>query len=231
MAKTTTTANANYNSGYTVDVAADRKLRVIYVVVTFHCAVMLAWTAASNYLPHRHFPALETTMAGNGYMPYRLFTKYEGHSLVYAAHISPAMFWSACIPVQFHPEVRRRYPRLHRYLGRAFICTSFLMMAGVAVIIRRKLLWEHYVNKETNEADPWVVHKIPRTDLSYSDVVMVVLAVVFLQTAWNAVACARKKDYFHHQIWVIRYVARSFFCTVLTRHSSNYVPRLTITIP
>jgi len=207
MAKSTPTTNTTINHGSSVGTdAIDGKLRVVYKIMAFHCAYMLVWTIASNFFHHR-FPVMEATMSGKGFVPYKLLSKYDGHSLVYAAHISPAMFWVGCIPVQFHPRVRKRYPKLHRYLGRAFIGTSCLMMVGVVVILRRRLLWEHYVNKENsaNETDPFVIYTIPGTNVSYSDVSQGVPMAFFLCTAWNAVAHAKNKDYFRHQIWTIRH--------------------------
>jgi len=204
-AKNTAVSNSNNIDEHDDNIIAliDWKLSIIYKITVFHCAFMLIWTIVSNFFPD-HW---ETNMEGKGYLPHQLFSKYEGHPLVFATHITPAMFWVICIPLQFHPNIRRAYPKYHRYLGRAFIGTSCLMMVGVFIILKRKLLFEHYVNSNhhTNEEETFVIVKIPGMNFSVTDASMVVVTVPFLVTAWKAVVFAQQKDYFQHQIWVIRH--------------------------
>lgn len=185
--------------------STERKLRIIYLLTAFHCAFMLVWSIASTFF-HDQIKTVEVS-PGNGYMPFKIFSKYEGQTLIYAAHIAPAIFWSLCIPIQFHPAVRKQFPRFHRYLGRAFIGTSCLMMLGVGIIIRRKLTWEHHVNRDDgDEKNPFVITKLPgRMQYSFADFQLAIIGAIFLYTAWVAVGYAKTKDYSNHMIWIIRH--------------------------
>ena len=186
---------------------ATQHLRIIYGIAVVHSVFMVAWCVGSVFF-HERMKRFETS-PGGGYMPHRLFSKYEGHTLVYATHIAPAIFWSLCVPFQFHPQARRRFPRCHRYLGRVFIGTSFLMVVGVVVIVHRGLTWERFVNGDdgAHEENAYAILLLPGSRrYSWIDLALAAIAGVFAYTAWVAVGHARRRERREHQIWMIRHV-------------------------
>jgi hypothetical protein len=142
-------------------------------------------------------------MPQSGFLPFENFPKYDGQTLAKMAHVLPAFFWSICVPLQFHPDLRKKFPKFHKYLGRAFIYTSYTLMIGLGGILHGKISFENYCNVE-NDPDPYVITKIPGTNFSVFDLFICLLAAMFIYTASVAVAFAKKKDYFNHKIWIVR---------------------------
>ena len=176
----------------------DTKLRIIYIIMTIHCMAMANWTFMLNF---KHDEIKK--MPQSGFLPFENFPKYDGQTLAKMAHVLPAFFWSICVPLQFHPDLRKKFPKFHKYLGRAFIYTSYTLMIGLGGILHGKISFENYCNVE-NDPDPYVITKIPGTNFSAFDFFVCLLAAMFIYTASVAVAFAKKKDYFNHKIWIVR---------------------------
>lgn len=132
-------------------------------------------------------------------LPRKLLTKYEGETLVAWTHILPSVYWVIAIPLQFNPNIQRKYRSFHRFVGRAFVLTSCVMMVGFVIILQRGLSYENYLE----DVEPLMIPGT--TDLSSADAFLYVLASVFLCFAFLAVRCARRKDYVRHRYWMIRH--------------------------
>jgi hypothetical protein len=166
---------------------------------------MVTWilTFPATAFVNRENPGLRDKIrveleATSYHTPPGLLTKYEGQTLVAYTHIFPALFWSVAIPIQFHPSIRNNYRTFHKYLGRAFIYNSFLLMAGFAVILYKGLSYENYLEG----CEPIT---IPGTDLSIVDAGLIGIAGMFLYTATMGVNSAREKDFKNHKFWMIRH--------------------------
>ena len=72
-----------------------------------------------------------------------IFTVYAPHPAVRYSHNLAALPWSVIAPLQFSSRVRKSYPRLHRWLGRAFLLTSISLMFGFSLIQMRGLGYIH----------------------------------------------------------------------------------------
>jgi hypothetical protein len=183
-----------------------KKIRVIYILTTFLCTFMVAWILIfpATAFVNKENPGLrdeirvEVEAQSHHVLPPGLLTKYEGQTLVAYTHIFPAVFWSVAIPIQFHPCIRKNYRTFHKYLGRAFIYTSFLLMAGFAVILHKGLSYENYLEG----CEPIT---IPGTDVSIVDAGLIGVAGMFLYTATMAINSAREKDFENHKLWVVRH--------------------------
>jgi hypothetical protein len=173
------------------------KLRIIYIILTCLCILMTGYTAMLN-IYHDELSKVKD----NPFLPKDGIRKFNGQTVAMMAHIMPSTFWSMCIPIQFHPSIRKSYPKFHKYLGRAFIYTSYILMVGVAAILHNGITFEHFVN-EGPEA--WTIVKIPGTRYSIVDLYIACIMAAFLYTAKVAVDYARQKDYYNHKIWIIRH--------------------------
>lgn len=103
------------------------------------------------------------------------------------------------IPLQFNPTIRKNYRAFHRFLGRVFVLTSFLLMVGFVIILQRGLSFENYLQG----VEPVVI--IPGTKLSSVDAFLYGLAWVFVYFAIRAVGSAKRKEFHSHQYWMIRH--------------------------
>ena len=169
----------------------EKKLKIIYVIATVQCLIMMLATFFTFFVNASNIGESQDI----GFLPHKMHAKYEGQTLVYLTHITPAIFWSMCVPLQFHPRLRKNYPKFHKYLGRAFIYTSYILMIGVVVIIRKNLAFIHYLNGDYEaNSDDKVSH------LTF----LFLVSSCFLYTAIVAVGYARKGDYFNHKIWIMR---------------------------
>mmetsp|Transcript_9831 Transcript_9831/g.18503 ORF Transcript_9831/g.18503 Transcript_9831/m.18503 type:complete len:268 (-) Transcript_9831:684-1487(-) len=180
-------------------------LRRIYILVTCLCIFMFVWItiAPATAFVNRQNPGWRDHLRSRtnqqiNVLPRGLLTKYEGETLVACTHILPAVFWIMAIPVQFHPMVRKKYRAFHRFIGRAFVLTSFILMIGFVVILQRGLSFENYLEG----VEPVV---IPGTQLSYGDAFLYLMASFFLYFAIRAVMSAKSRDFQSHQYWMIRH--------------------------
>lgn len=166
----------------------EKKFKIIYIIATVQCLIMMLITSFFFFVNPPNMGESQDI----GFLPSKMHAKYEGQTLVYLTHITPAIFWSMCVPLQFHPSLRKKYPKFHKYLGRAFIYTSYILMIGVVIILRKNLAFIHYLNGQ-NEVDK----------VSYLAFLFLV-GSCFVYTAIVAVRYARKGDYFNHKIWIMR---------------------------
>ncbi|KAL3923717.1 MAG: hypothetical protein SGILL_001495 [Bacillariaceae sp.] len=121
-------------------------------------------------------------------------TKYKGHTAVHLTHLLPAAIWSAAIPFQLHRGFRKEHPVLHRRVGYAFFCCSFLVAMGIVIIVQRDLSFE----KLFDDLPPLK---------SSTEPVMYFMALYFAVSAGHSLRLARARRFFDHQLWVIRHVA------------------------
>ena len=193
------------------------KLRRIYIFTTFVCLFMalyitnslkpffLALIGKDSSSVRKAQADIELNIL---YLPPKLLTKYEGHNLVAITHIAPALFWVLAIPIQFHRGIRMRFHTFHKYIGRIFIFTSFLMMVGVAVIFQRGLTYENYL-----EGTKPIT--LPLTNMSLADTLFIVTSIRFVQTGALAIAYARKREFDEHRIWIIRHCAMGLWVVLM----------------
>ena len=174
-------------------------LRTVYIITTLLCIVM-----ASVVIIQTLYNREACERPDDPFLPRDMLKKYNGKTFVKIAHILPAPFWSICIPLQFHPGLRKSYPKFHKYLGRAFICTSHLLMTGVVSILYNGITFEHYVNSE-NDENPYKITRMFGTRYSFNDLSACTIILPFLYTAWVAIRYAKQRDYFNHKIWVMRH--------------------------
>lgn len=201
------------------------KLRRIYIFTTFVCLFMALWitfSLAPFFLTligkdSSSVIAIHTKMDIAPHLPPKLLTKYEGHNLVAITHIAPALFWVLAIPIQFHRGIRMRFHTFHKYIGRIFIFTSFLMMVGVAVIFQRGLMYENYL-----EGTKPIT--LPLTNMSLADTLFTVTSIRFVQTGALAIAYARKREFDEHRIWIIRHCAMGLWVVLMRIFTNLAVP-------
>ncbi|MBY0113203.1 MAG: DUF2306 domain-containing protein [Phycisphaerales bacterium] len=95
-------------------------------------------------------------------------------------------------PLQFVGGLRSRAPAVHRTLGKAYLALGVLPggLAGMYMAF--------------HSFGGWIAHSG-----------FVVLAVVWLWTAWLAYAAARRRDFAAHRAWMVRNFALTFAAVVL----------------
>ena len=96
------------------------------------------------------------------------------------------LFFAAVItfggPLQVMPQVRNRFPRFHRFNGRIYIATAFLMsLSGLY------LLWT------TGTVGGWIM----KAGQSFNGIVIIICAVL-------AYKFARARDFVTHRRWALR---------------------------
>lgn len=127
--------------------------------------------------------------------------------MVAYTHILPAAFWVMAVPFQFNPWIRKNFKTFHRFLGRAFVYTSFLLMVGFVAILYRGLQFENYLEGVERMT-------LPVIDVPIGDVLQCVIAGYFLYTAVVAVDYAKKKDFKNHSNWMMRHVASGMWVVI-----------------
>lgn len=88
-------------------------------------------------------------------------------------------------PIQFHPLVRARYPRFHRWLGRTFI-TASILAGSLALFLA--------LAYEPTGSRPALM-------------IFGLLWIFFSASAWF---CAIRRDFQHHRRFMVRSVAMGF---------------------
>lgn len=185
-------------------------LRGLYIATTFLCGFMVLWILVfpSSWLVGRStlhddllIKAMTSHPPSQGVVPIELVTKYKGHAAIHLSHTLPGVIWAGAVPFQLHPAMRKRYPQTHRIMGRVFIATSMLMMAGVAIILKRGLMYEEFFSD------------LPPPNFS-------TLPGIVLQSAWFLVTAivstlqARAKKFASHQRFIIRHVASGIWISL-----------------
>jgi hypothetical protein len=196
-------------------------LKYLYISTSALCAFMVVWIlfAPASWLGGRsklHDDMILKHTNADSLVPPEIVTKYAGHSAVHITHTLPGAIWAGLIPFQLHPVFRKTRPRLHRIFGYVFIASSLLMSLGIAIILKRGLLFVRFFDDLTPSKQP--------TELS-----VVVLAVYFAGTAIYALRCAMKRRFVSHQRWIIRHVASGMWIAiqrilVLTVYPAIYRP-------
>jgi len=212
MCRTTSSSNVS-TKNYAIN-RLDTKLRYIYIITTCLCIFMVTWiiiapgTAFVNSEKPGWRDKLVSEMnASSTHLPPKLLTKYEGQTLVAYTHIFPAAVWAMAVPLQFHPLIRKKYRTFHKFLGRVFVYTSFLLMIGFVIILHRGLSYENYLEG----VEPIV---IPGTSLRCVDAGLYMLAARFLYCAVVAVDFAKKKVFDHHQYWMIKHCSMGMWVII-----------------
>ena len=192
------------------------KLYRIYVFTTFVCLSMALQISISitpfflSFIGKDSSNAreIQTKLDVALHLPPKLITKYNGHNLVKLTHIAPALFWVLAIPIQFHRGIRIKYRTFHKYIGRIFLFTSFLMIFGVAVIFYRGLTYEKYLE----DTKPIT---LPFLNIAVVETLQTAVSVRFLQSGALAIAYARKRKFDEHRIWIIRHCAMGLWVVLL----------------
>ncbi len=105
------------------------KLKIIYLILCMNCALMMFHIFMTQTGDPEAMEAPNSDLQHN-FFPLKNFTKYNGHTFANLAHRFPGLFWCACIPIQLRHGIRKKFPKFHKYLGRAFIYTSYILMVG-----------------------------------------------------------------------------------------------------
>lgn len=182
-------------------------LVLLYTAVTLLCLMMVGWVlilpSSWLYGNSEWHDQLMTRTPPYKFAPVSLLSKYTGHRAVQFLHILPSAAWSASLPLQLNPWVRKKYPGLHRTTGYACIITAQFMTVGYVLIDLRGLMFhEHdFPQFKSNQHMSklglgWMPHKFLAR----------FLAMWFSSTAIAALYFARTRDFPRHQAWVIRHV-------------------------
>lgn len=188
-------------------------LRLAYIITCWLCAIMLIWILVlpssafqdSDFFIHKSelLNAARGEMLKNEYnfLPRDLITKYKGHTAVHFTHILPGALWAALVPIQLHPGIRKSNRTLHRISGYVFFLTSFLIVVGIFLIIKRGLTFENYLDDKT----------VKKRIITPS---MILVACWFSLTAVIALLQAKRKRFDLHQTWIIRHIAAGIWVSI-----------------
>lgn len=116
---------------------------------------------------------------------------YIANTTAIVAHIVGGMVALLLGPIQFVPAVRRRWPRVHRWLGRGYL--AGIGLGGVAGL--------------------WMAHLAyggPVAQLGFA-----ALALAWLTTSFQALARIRAGDVAAHRAWMVRSFALTFAAVML----------------
>jgi hypothetical protein len=174
-------------------------LKYLYISTSALCAFMVVWIlfAPASWLGGRsklHDDMLLKHFNAHSLAPPEIIRKYAGHSAVHITHTLPGAIWAGLIPFQLNPVFRKTRPRVHRICGYAFIASSLLMTLGIAIILKRGLLFERFFDDLPPREQP-------------TELWLVGLAIYFAGTAMYALKCAMERRFLSHQRWIIRHVA------------------------
>jgi hypothetical protein len=157
-------------------------------------------------------------------LPASVLTKYADHPVVQYTHILPGAIWSAAIPFQFNPAMRKQYPKLHRAVGCAFFACSFSIVGGLTIIHARELYW--FVH---DFGIPARVPGNPEVADSGSTLGAKVFGAWFATTACVALRAAKRRDFASHKRWVYRHVGAGIWVAlqrILLEYADNTTPEL-----
>jgi hypothetical protein len=132
---------------------------------------------------------------------------------VQLTHILPSAVWALAIPIQLYPDMRKAYPRLHRWSGYAFALAAAFMMYGLYVMHIRGLYYFKTDFPELGEhlhmtRFPAVLGWVPHVEVFLS------LGVWFTVSLLYSVQCARKKRFQSHRYFIYRHVASGLWVAV-----------------
>lgn len=115
-------------------------------------------------------------------------------------HITSSLVCLIVGPLQFVPSWRKRYPMLHRKLGKAYVFTILFLAAPSG------LYMGFYANGGV-----------------WAKLGFVILAVLWFITTYKAIKTAMQKDFVAHRKWMVRSYALVFSAVTLR----VYMPLLT----
>lgn len=141
-------------------------------------------------------------------LPPKLNSKYEGQILVHLTHIWPGVLWSGTIPLQLHSSFRKNHPRAHKFFGRIFMSSSFMIFLGFIVIMSKGLFFENFLEEKDN------IVLIPFLNISSASLSVSVLALWFLYTGLKALWYARMKNINLHQRYIIRHIGSGIWISI-----------------
>uniref|UniRef100_A0A7S3PVE7 Uncharacterized protein n=1 Tax=Chaetoceros debilis TaxID=122233 RepID=A0A7S3PVE7_9STRA len=197
------------------------KLRIIYAFTAFLSLFMLMWilvlpatvfldTEKKDTIWNRiHQKAGFNILNSSPFMPPRILSKYDRQTLVQFTHQIPGAVWVACIPLQFHPSIRRTYLNFHRYVGRLFVTSSFVCMMGAVVIHMKKLSTENFL-----EGVEIIMLPLPFLNISVISFWECMTGAWFIYTVSESISYVRRKEIQNHQIWIVRHVASGLWVAV-----------------
>lgn len=190
-----------------VDNSSPKILVRIYLLTTFLCCFMIFWILvfpASTFLEHSAWRQrlFDYYKDPHGIAPPEIVEKHRGQYLVQATHILPSAIWSACIPIQFHSGMRRRYKGWHRYTGYLFSSISVAVSMGALVILYKGLLFEHSYPDLPPPAIP-------------AEPGLVLVTIFFVGTLCKSLYhMIVRRDIRRHQKWMIRHVAAGLWVAI-----------------
>lgn len=130
-----------------------------------------------------------------------LFTSFSAHPSVRYSHNLAALPWSVIAPMQFSTRLRKAFPALHRWLGRAFLGTSVSLMVGYLIIEIRGLAYNH-------SSKVPVIKKLG----SFTQLP----ALIFIISGIKAyLSIAVDRDIESHRRWIIRHVASGLWVSLM----------------
>lgn len=140
-------------------------------------------------LVFNHYSPLEATRQSNIMFAGREYVELQHpnfvtHALLSAAHFLPGVAFAIIAPLQFHPRIRARFPRFHRWCGRVFALAG-LLLGGTAMAFAVKIPYGGF-----SELPPQIFYG---SILSFS-----ILRGLYL---------IRKKDIARHREWMLRAAA------------------------
>ncbi|KAG7337472.1 DUF2306 domain containing membrane protein [Nitzschia inconspicua] len=185
------------------------RLKYMYQVTTFLSVMMVvwilwmpgSWLMGRSQVHDKVIGAFLDSHMKHGIVPHEVVSKYQGHSLIHFTHLLPAAVWSAIIPFQLHREFRKNHPILHRSMGYAFFGSSLLVAVGVFVILHRDLYFERFFDD------------LPPLSFT-SEPIMYLNTFGFLGCALNSLTLARNKQFFDHQLWIVRHISFGLWVAV-----------------
>ncbi len=116
---------------------------------------------------------------------------YVANTAAIVGHIVGGMLALLLGPIQFLPAVRRRWPRVHRALGRGYLVG--IVVGGVAGLWMARLAYGG-----------------PVAQLGFA-----ALALAWLTTSFQALARIRAGDVAAHRAWMVRSFALTFAAVML----------------
>jgi len=157
-------------------------------------------------------------------MPLSIFTKYQEHRAVRLTHLFPAAVWSATIPLQLYPGVRKKCPQVHKMAGYVFFASCFLLMIGLGLIISRGLMCSRHDFPPLGVPVPDDKFSIASIGIANEELVALSMGLWFTYTALAAVLAARRGDFVRHQQFAVRHIGSGIWVAI---HRLLFVDMLT----
>jgi uncharacterized membrane protein len=107
---------------------------------------------------------------------------FARHPVITFIHILPGALFMVLGVLQFVPRIRRRYPRYHRFAGRVFVFTGYIV--GLSAL-----------------AMPFVMRPIGGLNEATGTILFAIYFLVALTKTWSH---ARKRHLLLHREWMIR---------------------------